>query len=208
MAATRTPRAFIRERTRLTRVPHVPEVRLHLADEVYRLWERTGRLPFWAFAWPGGLALARHLLDHPGLVRDRSVLDLASGSGLIAIAAALAGASAVTAAEVDPLAAAAIALNAAANQVGVAVTLRDLLDGDGGDTEVVLAGDVFYEEPMARRVLPFLQRAQARGAHVLVGDPGRAYLPPGRFTALAVQAVPALRVLEDAEVKQVTIWRV
>ena len=216
-------RAFVRAHTRLTRVPYVPELRLHLAggatgetgemagemaDEVYGLWERAGRLPFWAFAWAGGLALARHVLDHPCLVRDRTVLDLASGSGLVAIAAALAGASAVTAAEVDPLAAAAIALNAAANQAAVGVTLCDLLDGDGGEAEVVLAGDVFYEEPLARRVLPFLRRARARGARVLVGDPGRAYLPRGRFTAVACQTVPTSRCLEDAEVKQVTIWRV
>jgi predicted nicotinamide N-methyase len=237
-AGTHRERAFVRAHTRLTRVPHVPELRLHLAgattshstgtasgtvgdqagdqgdqvgDEVYGLyglWERAGRLPFWAFAWAGGLALARHVLDDPGLVRDRTVLDLASGSGLVAIAAALAGASAVTAAEVDPLAAAAIALNAAANDAVVGVTLHDLLDGDGGGAEVVLAGDVFYEEPMAHRVLPFLRRARARGARVLVGDPGRAYLPRGCFTAVACQPVPTSRCVEDAAVKQVTIWRV
>ncbi|MGI8331758.1 class I SAM-dependent methyltransferase [Actinomadura scrupuli] len=220
MTGTPRERAFVRAHTRLTRVPYVPELRLHLAagtgsgtggatgDEVYGLWEQAGRLPFWAFAWAGGLALARHVLDHPALVRDRTVLDLASGSGLVAIAAALAGAAAVTAAEVDPLAAAAIALNAAANRAAVGVTLQDLLDGDGGDAEVVLAGDVFYEEPMARRVLPFLRRARARGARVLVGDPGRAYLPRECFTPVACQTVPTSRCLEDAEVKQVTIWRV
>jgi predicted nicotinamide N-methyase len=200
--------SLVLARTRLAAVPYVPEMRLHLADEVYGLWERTGRLPFWAFAWVGGLALARHVLDHPEVVRDRTVLDLASGSGLVAIAAALAGAATVTAGEVDPLAAAAIGLNAAANEVTVTVMLEDLLGGDGGCADVVLAGDVFYEEPMADRVLPFLQRARARGAQVLVGDPGRAYLPDGRFTAVAVHSVPTLRVLEDAEVKQVTIWRV
>ncbi|MCW2916341.1 MAG: methyltransferase [Actinomycetia bacterium] len=200
--------SLVLARTRLAAVPYVPEMRLHLADEVYGLWERTGRLPFWAFAWAGGLALARHVLDHPEVVRDRTVLDLASGSGVVAIAAALAGAAAVTAGEVDPLAAAAIGLNAAANEVTVTVMLADLLGGDGGCADVVLAGDVFYEEPMADRVLPFLERARARGAQVLVGDPGRAYLPDGRFTAVAVHSVPTLRVLEDAEVKRVTIWRV
>jgi predicted nicotinamide N-methyase len=213
MPATQAPTSFIRDSTRLTRVCYVPEIRLHLADEAYELWERTGRLPFWAFAWAGGLALARHVLDHPDVVRDRTVLDLASGSGLVAIAAALAGAATVTAAEVDPLAAAAIGLNAAVNEVAVTVVLHDLLDtGSGdtgcGDTEVVLAGDVFYEQPMADRVLPFLRRARARGAQVLIGDPGRAYLPGGLFTAVDVHAVPTLRELEDAEVKHVTIWRV
>jgi predicted nicotinamide N-methyase len=200
--------SLVLTRTRLAAIPYVPEMRLHLSDEVYGLWERTGRLPFWAFAWAGGLALARHVLDHPEVVRDRTVLDLASGSGVVAIAAALAGAAAVTAGEVDPLAAAAIGLNAAANEVTVTVMLADLLGGDGGCADVVLAGDVFYEEPMADRVLPFLERARARGAQVLVGDPGRAYLPDGRFTAVAVHSVPTLRVLEDAEVKRVTIWRV
>jgi predicted nicotinamide N-methyase len=194
--------------TRLTAVAYLPEMRLHLADEVYGLWERTGRLPFWAFAWAGGLALARHILDHPDIVRDRTVLDLASGSGLVAIAAALAGAATVTAGEVDPLAAAAIGLNAAVNEVAVTVVLRDLLDEDGGEAEVVLAGDVFYEKPMADRVLPFLRRSRACGAQVLIGDPGRAYLPGDRFTAVAVHAVPTSRELEDDEVKHVTIWRV
>jgi predicted nicotinamide N-methyase len=205
--ATEAARTFIGERTGLTRVGYVPELRLHLADEVYGLWERTGRLPFWAFAWAGGLALARHVLDHPEVVRGRTVLDLASGSGLVAIAAALAGASAVTATEIDPLAAVAVGLNADANGVTVAVDQRDPLDGDAAGAEVVLAGDVFYEAPMAGRVLPFLQRARAHGARVLIGDPGRAYLPDGRFTAVAVHTVPTLRALEDAEAKQVTIWR-
>ena len=208
-------RAFVRANTRLVAPPHVPEVRLHLADEALGLWKKTEELlartglplPFWAFAWAGGQALARYLLDHPDLVACRSVFDLASGSGLVAIAAARAGAAAVTASEVDQLAIAAIALNAETNDVVVSCTRGDALDGDGAGAEVVLAGDVFYERPMADRVLPFLERARARGASVLIGDPGRAYLPRTRFEALATYEVPVTRATEDAEVKQTTVWQ-
>jgi predicted nicotinamide N-methyase len=204
---------FVRAHTRLDVPPQVPEVRLHLADEAITLWERTESEhgeqlppPFWAFAWAGGQALARYVLDRPDLVRGRSVFDLAAGSGLVAIAAARAGASTVTANEIDPLAAAAIALNAAANDVAVAVTLADVLDGDAEGADVVLAGDVFYSRPMTERVLPFLQRARTRGARVLVGDPGRAYLPRGSFTALASYDVPVTQDLESTEVKKTTVW--
>jgi len=209
------PAAFIRASTRLVAPPQVPEIRLHLAGEAFALWERMaadlGRSdlppPFWASAWAGGQALARHLLDHPGLVRGRTVLDLASGSGLVAIAAAMAGAAAVMASDVDRFAAEAIALNAAANGVAVAVRLQDLLDGDGAEAEVVLAGDVFYERPLADRVLPFLARARARGAEVLVGDPGRAYLPRPRLVPLATYDVPVERALEGSDLKRTTVWR-
>ena len=152
--------------TRLAAPPYVPEVRLRLADEVFGLWGRTGELPYWAFAWPGGLALARHVLDHPAVVAGRRVLDLAAGSGLVGIAAARAGAASVLAVDVDPLAGAAIAANAAANGVAVSVLLADLLDAPAAGpaeaeaAEVVLAGDVFYERPLARRVLG-LPRARA-----------------------------------------------
>jgi predicted nicotinamide N-methyase len=193
----------------------VPEVRLHLADEAFGLWQKTeellGRtglpLPFWAFAWAGGQALARYLLDHPDLVAGRRVFDLASGSGLVAIAAASAGAAAVTASEVDQLAVAAIALNAEANDVIVSCARGDALDGDGAGAEIVLAGDVFYERPMAGRVLPFLERARARGASVLIGDPGRTCLPPSRFEALATYEVPVTRATEDTELKLTTVWQ-
>jgi len=209
------PAAFVRANTRLVAPPCVPEIRLHLADEAFGLWERTQEElgskdlppPFWAFAWAGGQALARHVLDHPRLVRGRTILDLASGSGLVAIAAAMAGAGAVTASDVDRLAVAAIALNAEANGVAVAVRLEDVLDGDGTGAEVVLAGDVFYERPMAERVLAFLARARARGADVLVGDPGRAHLPSPRLEALATYDVPVARPLEDSELKRTTVWR-
>ena len=197
-------------------VPLVPEVVLHQGGGVVALWEQveraTGRTgtapPFWAYPWAGGQALARHVLDHPGEVAGRRVLDLASGSGLVAVAAALAGAAAVTAAEVDELAVAATGLNAAANSVAVDAVLRDVLAGDGEGAEVVLAGDVFYERAMAERVLPFLRRAVARGASVLVGDPGRAYLPASGLQQVAVHQVPVVAELEDAATKRTTVWRV
>jgi len=154
----------------------------------------------------GGQALARYLLDHRDEVRGRTVLDLAAGSGLVAIAAARAGAAGVTATEIDPYAAAAIALNAQVNDVKVDVCLGDVLDDDTG-AEVVLAGDVFYSHAMGERVLAFLVRARGRGARVLVGDPGRAYLPRNRLTAVATREVPVPRALEDAEVKRTTVWR-
>lgn len=193
----------------------MPEVRLHLAEDVFGLWTKTREElgggdvppPFWAFAWAGGQALARYVLDHPELVAGRSVFDLASGSGLVAIAAALAGAASVTASDVDRFAVAAVALNAAANRVEVAGTLVDGLDGDGAGAQVVLAGDVFYERGMADRVLAFLRRAAARGASVLVGDPGRDYLPRALFQALATYQVPMAPGLEDRDVKRTTVWR-
>jgi predicted nicotinamide N-methyase len=147
--------------------------------------------PFWATAWPGGQAVARYVLDHPVTVAGRRVLDVASGSGLVAIAAGLAGAAAVTANDIDPYALAAIALNVKANGVTVSAYPDDLLDGDGGDADVVLAGDAFYSHAIANRMWPFLRRAAARGAQVLVGDPGRGYLPRDRMTVLASYPAPA-----------------
>lgn len=205
---------FIGVHTRLRPAPFVPEVRLHQADDAIALWERmerdTGRtgmpVPFWAFAWAGGQALARYVLDHPDVVAGRRVLDVASGSGLVAVAAGLAGADVVTAADVDPYAAAATGMNARANGVSVHVVLGDVLDGDGGDAQVVLAGDVFYEREMAARMLAFLRRARARGAAVLVGDPGRAFLPRGEFVAVASYDVPVPLALEDTQVRRATVW--
>lgn len=186
------------DRLRLVEAPLAPEVRLHLAEDAIVWWARmeaqTGGVltaPFWATAWPGGQALARYILDHPGTVAGRRVLDIASGSGLVAIAAALAGASAVTANEIDPYALAAIALNARANGVTVSTQSGDVLDGDGGDADVVLAGDVFYSHAIAKRMWPFVRRVAARGAHVLVGDPGREHLPRNRMTTLASYPAPA-----------------
>ncbi|MDH6137600.1 putative nicotinamide N-methyase [Kitasatospora sp. MAA4] len=207
--------AFVRESTRPTPVPFVPEVCLSMADDAIALWETTeearGEIglppPFWAFAWAGGVAVARYVLDHPELVEGRTVLDVAAGSGLVGIAAALRGAKSVRAAEIDAYAVAAIGINAQANGVRVDAAVEDLLDGDGGPAEVVLAGDVFYERAMAGRFLPFLERAQARGALVVVGDPGRAYLPRERFTALAAYEVPVVADLEDTALKATTVWQ-
>ena len=212
--------AFIRANTTLGRPPLLPEIRIYLARDAIELWERTEQQaaepaaakpelppPFWAFPWAGGQALARYLLDHPGQVRGRTVLDFAAGSGLVAIAAARAGAAAVRASETDPLAIAAIQLNASVNRVQVDAALGDLLDGPPPAVDLVLAGDVFYERGFAGRLLPWLARVRAAGVEVLVGDPGRAYLPPDLGTEVAAYQVPVPRALEDADVKQSTVWQ-
>ncbi len=206
---------FVRAHTRLRPVPGVPEVSLHLADDAIGLWQETENTfgltdsppPFWAFAWAGGQALARYLLDHPDEVAGARVLDLASGSGLVAIAAARAGAAAVIANDLDPLSLAAIHRNASANSVQLTGHLGDLLARPSVDADVVLAGDIFYERGTAARMLPFLRRARAAGARVLVGDPGRTYLPPDGFAAVASYRMPVPVTLEDAEAKQTTVWR-
>ncbi len=208
------PEGFIRSHTRLLAVPHAPSIRLHLADEATALWQKTedelGEIglppPFWAFAWAGGQALARHVLDHPELVAGGHVLDVGSGSGLVAIAAAMAGAALAEANDIDPIAHHAIALNAAANSVAVRVRGEDLVGTDEGWTHV-LAGDVCYEQGMAGRIVDWLSALQARGAVVLIGDPRRAYLPLARLESVATYEVPVTRSLEDAEVKRASVWR-
>jgi predicted nicotinamide N-methyase len=197
---------FVRSTTSPRPVPLTPDIVLHTADDVIALWERTGtpEPPFWAFPWAGGQALARHVLDHPHLVAGRRVLDLASGSGLVAVAAARAGGH-VTANDIDPVAAAAIALNARANHVTLAVTTDDLLDTTP-DVDVLLAGDVFYDRDMAARVEPFLTAAHHRGTLVLVGDPQRSFLPRG-WTRLATFPVPVPPDLEGVAVRTTTVWR-
>jgi len=210
----KSAKKFILDNTALMAPPHVPEVLLHLADEAHDLWLRTEDElaaiglppPFWAFAWAGGQGLARHVLDHPANVRGKSVLDFASGSGLVAIAAAKAGAAAVTAADIDPFCETAIALNLAANRVEAEFLGEDCVGIDAG-WDVVLAGDVFYDKPFADRLLPWFAALKARGAEILVGDPGRAYLPKTGLERLAVYQVPVTRALEDAEVKRTTVWR-
>ncbi len=203
--------AFVLANSTLRPVPLVPEIRLHLADDAFRVWEATegdGRAeqppPFWAFAWPGGQALARYVIDNPDLVAGRSVLDLGAGSGIAGIAAALAGARTVLASDLDPFATAAIALNAAANNVLVDVT-GDVLDGAGEDADVILAADVWYERTLADRALRLLRRARDRDARVLVGDIGRAFLPRPMLHELAAYDVPVLADLEDASVKRVLV---
>lgn len=189
--------------------PLVGEITLLLADDIHRTWSALDEEapPFWAFAWVGGQALARHVLDHPELVRGRRVLDLASGSGLVAIAAARAGAAVVIASDTDARSRTAIARNAAANGVAIEV-LGDVLDGDGElDVDVVLAGDVFYEQPMARHVERFCDEASAAGVDVLVGDPGREYLPRRRVTALGRYDVTGTADLEGGETTTTTVYR-
>lgn len=207
-------RTFILDNTALMAPPHVPEVLLHLADEAHDLWLRTEEElaeiglppPFWAFAWAGGQGLARYVLDHPATLQGKRVLDFASGSGVVAIAALKAGAAELTAADIDPFCATVIALNLEANGVKA-----DFLDADSIGTDdgwdVVLAGDVFYDKPLAERLTPWFTSLKARGADILVGDPGRAYLPKTGLQSLAVYQVPVTRVLEDAEVKRTTVWR-
>ena len=206
--------AFILANTALIAPPHVPEIRLHLADEAHDLWQRTEeeleaiglQPPFWAFAWAGGQGLARHVLDNADLVRGRRVLDLATGSGLVAIAAAKAGAAHVLAADVDAFCAAAVRLNAAANGVAIEFIDSDLV-GVSGAWDVILAGDVFYDRAFADRLLPWFAQMRTCGCEILVGDPGRAYLPKTGLEALATYQVPVTRALEDAEVKKTTVWR-
>jgi predicted nicotinamide N-methyase len=205
-----TLEALVRSATAWAAVPLVGEISLLTgpALELWELWQQTGRddPPFWAYPWAGGQALARHLLDNPGTVRGRRVLDVASGSGLVAIAAAQAGAASVAAGDIDPLAVAAITANASANGVAVAARVFDLAREDIGDAEVVLAGDVFYQRELAELALSFLRAAAGAGAEVLVADPGRAFVPVKSLTAVARYEVPVLTVLEDAPVKTVTVY--
>jgi len=207
-------RAFVLRHTRLLPVAGLEEIRLHLADEVLPLWRAVqietadpdAALPYWAFAWAGGLALARYLRDHPAAVAGRRVFDLASGSGLCAIAAGYAGASVVTGADIDVFAAAAMTLNARANGRRVTVLRRDVLDEEVPDVDVILAGDCWYDGRLAERVLPWLHRARARGIDVLVGDPGRRYLPTDELVELASYDVRTTTELEDLERKQGRVY--
>ncbi len=207
-------RAFITAHTRLLPVPHAPEIALHVADEATALWQKTedelGEIglppPFWAFAWAGGQALARYILDRPDIVRGRRVLDFASGSGLVAIAAARAGAAEVCATEIDAFAIDAIAVNAAANGVEITALEGDWIDRDEG-WDVVLAGDVSYERDMSARVTHWLASLNRRGATVLLGDPGRSYLARDRLEKIAEYRIPVSRDLEDMEIKKTGVWR-
>lgn len=207
-------RAFVLRNTRLRPVPGLEEVRLHLADEALELWRavqlETGDpdapIPFWAFAWGGGLAIGRYLRDHPEAVAGRRVLDFGSGSGLCAIAAMGAGATEVVATDIDPMAVTAIGLNARANACRVTAIRHDLLGDDPPDTEVILAADCWYETALANRVLPWLRRAHAAGIDVLVGDPGRRYLPFEQLTELATYNVRTTTELEDLDHKRATVY--
>jgi predicted nicotinamide N-methyase len=207
--------AFIRANTTVMAPPLVPEISLHLAHEAVPLWQKTeeelGEMglppPFWAFAWAGGQALARHVLDDPSLVAGKRVLDLAAGSGLVGIAALKAGAASALAADIDGFSLAAIRLNAALNAVALEVTGEDLLAAPPPACEVILVGDLFYEKGLAERVLSWLAAAEEQGIPALIGDPGRSYLPRGELTKLGQYRVEVTRDLEDAEIKMTSVWR-
>lgn len=208
------PAAFIRAETQRLAPPLVPEITLHLAEESLPIWQRTeeelGEIglppPFWAFAWAGGQALARYILDHPETVRGKRVLDFAAGSGLVGIAAVKAGAAHVACADIDPFAHAAIAANAALNGAAVDVLTADMIGTEGG-WDVVLAGDIAYERDLATRVFAWLEALAAGGVDVWIGDPGRSYLPRERLEKMADYAVPVSRELEDAKIKATAVWR-
>jgi predicted nicotinamide N-methyase len=206
---------FILDNTRPQRPPHTPELTLRLADEITPLWRMTEEAlagiglppPFWAFAWAGGQALARYILDNPALVAGKAVVDFASGSGIVGIAAAKAGATRVLAADIDPFCGAALAVNAEENGVTVGYTDTDLLDAPPpGWADLILAGDICYEKPLAERVMAWLAQARAAGATVLIGDPGRSYFPRQGLVKLAEYQVPTTRELEDMEVKKTAVW--
>lgn len=211
---TTSARAFVLRHTRLGAVPGLSEVRLHLAPEALSVWRavqvETGdldsALPYWAFAWAGGLALGRYLQEHPEAVSGRRVLDFAAGSGLCAIAALQAGAAAATAVDIDPFAEAAIRLNARANRCRISMVRRDLLEEEPPDVDVLLAGDCWYEASLAARVLPWLRRAADRGIDVLIGDPGRRYLPLADLTELVRYEVRTTTALEDLERKDARVF--
>ena len=213
-SVTASARAFVLRQARLRPVPGLEQVRLHLADEVLPLWRAVqietddpdAALPYWAFAWAGGLAIGRHLQEHPETVAGRRVFDLASGSGLCAIAAMQAGASEVTGADIDVFAAAAMVLNARANGRRITVLRGDVLDDEPPDVDLILAGDCWYDARLAERVLPWLHRARHAGIDVLVGDPGRRYLPTNELVELACYDVRTTTELEDLDRKQGRVY--
>ena len=207
-------RAFILENTRIQPPPHTPELSLHLADEVTPIWRLTEEAlaeiglppPFWAFAWAGGQALARYVLDHPDEVAGKRVIDFASGSGIVGIAAMRAGAGHVLATDIDPFCGAALAVNGDLNGVRIDFTDQNLLEAPPPDVDVILAGDICYEKPLATQVMDWLAAAHVRGTRVLIGDPGRSYFPRVGLEKLAEYEVPTTRELEDREVKKTAVW--
>ncbi len=208
------PEVFIRANTSPMAPPHVPEIRLHLADEAHDLWLKTEEElaeiglppPFWAFAWAGGQGLARYVLDHPDIVAGKCVLDFATGSGLVAIAAKLAGAAKVVAADIDPWTETAVWLNAELNKVDIDFIGADLI-GRNVEADILLAGDVFYDAGFAAAIVPWFKMLSRQGIAIVVGDPGRNYLPKENLEFCAVYEVSVTRALEDSEVKKTTVWR-
>ncbi len=214
--AMRDPEGFIRANTELLAPPLVPELVLHLASESLPIWQKTeeelGEMnvppPYWAFAWAGGQALARYILDNRALMAGKRVLDLGAGSGLTALAPMLAGATSACAADIDAVALVACRLNADANGLTITTTGEDLLAHAPGAFDVVLVGDLFYERHLADQVLAFIDKARAKGLLVLIGDPQRNYFPRDRFSKVAEYSVPVTRELEDAEIKRTAVWQV
>ena len=211
------PETFIRTNTRLRPVPLVPEISIFIADEAVPLWHQTEEElgatglppPFWAFAWAGGQALARYVLDHPDTVRGKRVLDLASGSGLVGIVAMKAGAASVDVADIDAFALSAARLNAEANAVTISTVTENLLTADRDEVwDTILAGDIFYERDTAEQAFAFLLRHASRGTTILIGDPGRTYLPKDKLTHRAEYNVPVTRELEDMEIKRTSVWTI
>lgn len=205
--------AFIAANTEIQSPRLLPEIRLHLASENMAIWQMNDEqreaagvpLPYWAFAWAGGQALARYMLDHPTAVAGRRLLDIGAGSGLEAIAAAMAGAE-VVAADTDPFAIAATEMNAALNGVGLTVTSDDLI-GQTGDWDVVMVGDLFFEQPLAKHLEAWLRGLHGDGREILIGDPQRTYLPRGGLEKLATYAVPTTAALEDSNLRNASVWR-
>jgi len=202
---------FVHDNTELIAPFLVPEIKLHLASEVLPLWHKTEEElvrigvppPYWAFAWPGGQALARYILDHPDLAAGKRVLDFGAGSGLVALAAAMAGARHVIAADIDPFAVAAIFRNAKVNALTVEAVDKDMI-GSRERFDLILIGDMCYERPLAERLIAWLKETQA---DILLGDPGRTYFPKSGLTRLATYSVPTTRELEDREIRETGIWR-
>jgi len=215
MAPIQDPTAFILKETQVKPVPHAEEILLHVADEAMDLWKKTedelGELglapPFWAFAWAGGQGLARYILDNPDLVAGKRIVDFACGSGLVGIAAMKAGAGSCHAVDIDPFALEATRLNAELNKVTLSAETADITETAVPDADLVICGDVFYDRHMADKVLGFLDRLQTAGIDVLVGDPGRSYLPQDRLQELATYQVPVVGALEDNEIKRTRVFR-
>jgi predicted nicotinamide N-methyase len=215
LKAAQDPAAFIRANTAVEAPRLVPEIALHLASEITPIWEATEASleraglppPYWAFAWAGGQALARYLLDHPDQVRGRTVLDFGAGSGLVAIAAAKAGAAHVAAADIDHFAAAAIGLNAALNDATIELVTDDIIGRTDG-FDAVLVGDMCYERPLADRVEAWLRALAARGVDVLIGDPGRTYFPKSGVERIARYSVVTTREIEDTDLRMTGVWRI
>jgi predicted nicotinamide N-methyase len=211
---TRKSERFALRHTRLQSPHLLPEIRLYLADEIEPLWRHVqadsgqpdAPPPYWAFAWVGGQAVARYVLDNAEEIRGRSVLDLATGSGICAIAAAKADAKQVLAADIDRYAGLAVAANAEVNEVSIAFTDRDLLEREPPRVDIILAGDVFYERELARRAQPWLEAASARGVQVLIGDPGRGYLQPDGLMPIAEYEVGTTREVESSDAKWTRVY--